>query len=379
MRIKTRLKLNSLVSLGMIGLVMFSFGWSLWIASKAGQDAALISRMQQVSFERTVLRDEYLLYREHRAIRQWETKSKEFRGLLKEALERFAEPSDQALLKEVRKVEDGSASLFSRLLEMQAKRGATGDISLFSEGEKRLLGQMLVKSYTMAHGIDRLEESVQKASTAGYQRSVLLMVILMFVAAIITVFNSAVINRNLAKRLAELLKGFEIMGAGNLNHHLGVKGDDELSALANTGNEMAAKLRESHTSIGNLNREIAERRQAEEKLKVAYSRLERMSSSNVVGVVLADAHGGLLEVNDYYLDILGFTRDEFEAGRIRWDERTPPEYLPVDWRAIEELRDRGICTPYEKEVHPEGWFPGLGADCRRTSTRTGRTDFCPGY
>ena len=47
--------------------------------------------------------------------------------------------------------------------------------------------------------------------------------------------------------------------------------------------------------------------------------------------------------------MLGFTRSEFEAGRIRWDERTPPEHLPADWRAIAELRERGVCTPYEKE------------------------------
>ena len=70
----------------MIGLVMLSVGWTLWAASQSGRNAVLISRMQQVSFERTVLRDEYLLYREQRALRQWEAKSKEFRGLLKEAL-----------------------------------------------------------------------------------------------------------------------------------------------------------------------------------------------------------------------------------------------------------------------------------------------------
>jgi PAS domain S-box-containing protein len=96
-------------------------------------------------------------------------------------------------------------------------------------------------------------------------------------------------------------------------------------------------------------RDITERKKAEEALKMACARLERMFSSNVVGVVIADPQGGFLEVNDYYLNVLGFTRSEFEAGQIRWDERTPPEHLPADRRAIEELRERGVCTPYEKE------------------------------
>ncbi len=74
-----------------------------------------------------------------------------------------------------------------------------------------------------------------------------------------------------------------------------------------------------------------------------------MAASNAVGVIMADAQGRLLEVNDYYLDLLGVTRAEFEAGAVRWDERTPPEHLPADWRAIAELRERGVCTPYEKE------------------------------
>jgi PAS domain S-box-containing protein len=95
--------------------------------------------------------------------------------------------------------------------------------------------------------------------------------------------------------------------------------------------------------------DITERKRVEEALTVAHTRLERMSSSNVIGLVLANMQGGLLEVNDYYLNVLGFTRSEFEAGQIRWDERTPPEHLSADWQAIEELRDRGICTPYEKE------------------------------
>jgi PAS domain S-box-containing protein len=97
----------------------------------------------------------------------------------------------------------------------------------------------------------------------------------MVVSVIITIWNSMVINSSLVKRIAELREGFEIMGAGNLDHRLGVKGGDELSALAKAGNEMAGKLKESHTSVTNLNREIAERKNAEEKLSRLYETLEK--------------------------------------------------------------------------------------------------------
>ncbi len=95
--------------------------------------------------------------------------------------------------------------------------------------------------------------------------------------------------------------------------------------------------------------DISERKRAEDDLRAANERWARLLSANAVGVVLADTQGGLFEVNDYYLDLLGFTRADFEAGKVRWDERTPPEHLPANWRAIAQLRDRGISTPYEKE------------------------------
>ncbi|WP_304608039.1 response regulator [Leptolyngbya ohadii] len=45
----------------------------------------------------------------------------------------------------------------------------------------------------------------------------------------------------------------------------------------------------------------------------------------------------------------GYTRSDLEAGRIRWLDMTPAEYLPLDWNAGAELRQCGVATPFEKE------------------------------
>ncbi len=98
-----------------------------------------------------------------------------------------------------------------------------------------------------------------------------------------------------------------------------------------------------------LSIDVTERKTAEEELVRAYDRLSKMTSSNVVGVIIADPSGRLLEVNDYYLDMIGYTRGDFNAGLIRWDSITPPEYAHTDQKAIEELRLFGRCTPYQKQ------------------------------
>jgi PAS domain S-box-containing protein len=98
-----------------------------------------------------------------------------------------------------------------------------------------------------------------------------------------------------------------------------------------------------------LSIDITERKKTEEKLRTAYERLDRMISSNVAGMIIADSGGGLIEVNDCYLEMTGYDRNDFEKGLIRWNEITPPEYSEADSRAVRELREKGICAPYEKE------------------------------
>jgi PAS domain S-box-containing protein len=108
-----------------------------------------------------------------------------------------------------------------------------------------------------------------------------------------------------------------------------------------------------YLSLHSLNRElqtiIEERKNVEVALIQAHERLRRFVEANIVGVVTASPSGGIIQTNDYYLRVIGYTREEFEQGMIDWRAITPPEWLPADEHAIEELREHGTCTPYEKE------------------------------
>jgi PAS domain S-box-containing protein len=96
-------------------------------------------------------------------------------------------------------------------------------------------------------------------------------------------------------------------------------------------------------------RDITDRKMAENELRSVNERLRFLVDANIIGVVHVDENGAVREANDYYLDFLGYTRREFEAGLLNWRDRTPTGYLDADERAIAELRERGVCVPYEKE------------------------------
>ena len=93
----------------------------------------------------------------------------------------------------------------------------------------------------------------------------------------------------------------------------------------------------------------AERRQSEEALQVANARFMHIIDANIVGLSIADANGKILLANDYYLNILKITRQDFLEGKMDWRNFTPPEWLPADENAIRQLREQGVCDPYEKE------------------------------
>lgn len=98
-----------------------------------------------------------------------------------------------------------------------------------------------------------------------------------------------------------------------------------------------------------LNHLDCKRKQAELSIKRSEKRLQLFIESDLIGLSAGDERGNLTEANDAYLKIIGYTREDFQAGKVRWSELTPPEYLALDLAAITEARAKGASAYYEKE------------------------------
>jgi PAS domain S-box-containing protein len=83
--------------------------------------------------------------------------------------------------------------------------------------------------------------------------------------------------------------------------------------------------------------------------KVSEARFRRLSDSNVQSIFFWNTKGEITGSNDAFLRLLGYSRDDLEAGSLDWALMTPPEYAAVTQRALEEVAANGICTAYEKE------------------------------
>jgi PAS domain S-box-containing protein len=94
---------------------------------------------------------------------------------------------------------------------------------------------------------------------------------------------------------------------------------------------------------------ITEQKKQEEQLRQSEAKFRRLFESDLIGIKFSDAKGSILDANDSFLQMLGYSREELQMGKIDWITITPPEYAHLDQRAAEELKTSGEVKPFEKE------------------------------
>jgi PAS domain S-box-containing protein len=84
------------------------------------------------------------------------------------------------------------------------------------------------------------------------------------------------------------------------------------------------------TGILEVNRDISDRKQMEQRLLHSEEGLQSFFRANTIGVIYGDIHGNIIEANDEFLRIIGYTKEDLQTGRLRWDNLTPEEFLSLD-------------------------------------------------
>ncbi|HEX4651874.1 MAG TPA: PAS domain S-box protein, partial [Granulicella sp.] len=79
------------------------------------------------------------------------------------------------------------------------------------------------------------------------------------------------------------------------------------------------------------------------------ARIRRLVDANIIGITIWDFQGRIIEANEAFLDMLGYSREDLISGRLRWTELTPAEWRDADDRAVAALKAAGTAQPREKE------------------------------
>src|SRR5206468_5844533 len=98
----------------------------------------------------------------------------------------------------------------------------------------------------------------------------------------------------------------------------------------------------SGTLVGGVAVDITAQRQAERGLKEQEQRYRLLAEANPIGIVHGTLSGAVRFCNQAYCTVTGYTKEDFESGRVGWADITPPEWLEVDRSHIEEAKASGF-------------------------------------
>jgi len=85
------------------------------------------------------------------------------------------------------------------------------------------------------------------------------------------------------------------------------------------------------------------------ELQEREAKIKRLVDANIVGVLISNVEGQIIEANDAFLQMVGYSRDNLTSGRLRWPELTPPEWQAASQRAEAQIRATGVADLFEKE------------------------------
>lgn len=86
--------------------------------------------------------------------------------------------------------------------------------------------------------------------------------------------------------------------------------------------------------------DIHDQKMAEQALRESETRFRRLMDSNIVGVFFARGDGLIDEANQAFLDMIGCSREDMRAGKLRWSEIIAPQALNQERAYLQQaLRD----------------------------------------
>jgi len=165
--------------------------------------------------------------------------------------------------------------------------------------------------------------------------------------ALIIILFSVMLGRTVTRPLHRLVDGAREVGRGNLDYQLKEQGRDEIGLLTVSFNIMVQNLKETTSSRDELDKEVGERKLAEEKLEEAMSTLSNILQTVPIGISVSTPDGQIIESNSTTVQIFGYdSRDEFmsqKAERYYYDAGDRERF-------IELLRNQGYVRGFEIQL-----------------------------
>ena len=357
MRIKTRIKLGIILSLVLAATIALLLFLSIHAMNEASRKDETAAEVVKGVAEMKIITHEYLLHPEERSLMQWRSKydslSKPLTG------GHFKNPDEKIVTDQIFRNLERFKTVFFDLATGLRKGETTGnqESAVLRELQDRLMGELLVKSQLAVFLAFQLHQNID-AKSVKIQKRVSLLTLLLLLTLTATIIGILLwVNRSIARPIAKLEKDTRIIGSGNLDHKVGIRAKDEIGELSRAFDNMTQDLKETTTSIVELNKEIDERKAAEEALRESERFLQNVFDGIQDGISVLDRDLTIIGCNfwmeDQYAEHMPLIGKK--CYKVYQGLQSPCPGCP-SIPAIETGEVHSEVVPYPSAEEPSGWI-----------------------
>ena len=326
---------------------------------KANEQERIASSIAQGASELSYLSNDYLIYRESQQLSRWQSRFASFSSEV--ARLRAEKPEQQALIRNIQANEQRLKQVFDSVASAAGgpsqKRSTVLELAFLQVSWSR----MAVQSQGLVSDASRLSQLLHQQVDQVTNTTTMLIYFMVGLFGVFLLVSYRLTYGRILKSIITLQAGTAVIGSGNLDFAVPQKENDEIGDLSRAFNRMTTNLKSLTASKTDLEREVTDRKRAEEDLRRQREWLRVTLSSIGDAVIASDAEGRITFLNSVAVTLTGWQLEETLDQPIRdvfriTNEKThrPAEDLVArvmsEKRMIELANDTALVTKDGREI-----------------------------
>jgi PAS domain S-box-containing protein len=307
-----RLRTQFVIFMFLFGIILVAMAVSAIITNqrmeKASGQERIAADIAQGANELSYLGNDYLIYRESQQLRRWQSRFASFSSQVASLhASRF---DQQALVANIRANQKRLKEVFDSVVFALGNPSTNQRAALNPAFLQVSWSRMAVQSQGLVSDASRLSQLLHQERDQLTEARTMLIYGMVGLFGVLLLASYMLTYRRILKSLATLQAGTAVIGSGNLDFRIREKKNDEIGDLSHAFNRMTTNLKAVTASKADLEKEVTQRKQAEEGLRRQREWLRITLSSIGDAVIASDTQGRLTFLNPIAASLTGWQTEE---------------------------------------------------------------------
>ncbi len=307
-----RIRTQFIITMLLFGIIMVIIAASAIIThqelERTSQQENLAANIAQGASELSYLSNDYLIYRESQQLKRWQSRFASFSNQM--AGLNVDKPEQLALVRSIKANEQRLKQVFDSVASAVGGPSQNRSTALELAFLQVSWSRMAVQSQGLVSDASRLSQLLHEQMDQLTETRTKLMYVMVGLFGAFLLASYMLTYRRILKSIMTLQARAAVIGSGNLDFVIEEKRNDEIGDLSRAFNQMTINLKAVTASKADLEREVAQRKQAEEDLRQQREWLRVTLSSIGDAVIASDTIGRITFLNSVAVTLTGWQSEE---------------------------------------------------------------------